>query len=389
MDAAAPPRTGTIAVVAATLFLDMLLYGLVVPVVPAYGTTLGATPREIGALFASYAVALLVATPPLGALSARIGRRAPLLAGLLGLALSTALFSAATSLTALVVARALQGVSAAASWTAGLALIADAAPEHRRGGAFGVSTTASSLGTLLGPPAGGWLADAFGYRAPFRIMAGLTALVFVAALVVLGRGRMPAVAPSRGPGVLLRDGEARTAFAFVALGAAVLGVLEPLMPLHMAARLGASPGAIGLYFTAATIGYAVAAPLAGRLADRHGAAPQLRGGWIALVVLLPALAIPTTAAGAVAAMALIGVALAFVLTPTLPALAACADRVGGDYAVAYAGYNGAYAVGVGLGAMVGGPIAGAVGIGAALGAVAGGVLVAGGWPAWRVGRTRG
>lgn len=385
MPATGAPHTGTRAVVAAALFLDMLLYGLVVPVVPAYGAALGATPTEIGALFASYAVALLAATPPLGALSARIGRRGPLLGGLLGLAAATALFGVATSLPALVAARALQGVSAAASWTSGLALIADTSPGDRRGGAFGLSTTASTLGTLLGPPAGGWLSDAFGFRAPFLIVAALTTVVFGAALLVLGRARLPLPSPARGPAALLRDPEARVAFAFAALGAAVLGVLEPLLPLHLAARLHATPGAIGLYFTAATVGYGVAAPFVGRLADRHGAAPLLRGGWLGLVVLLPVLTIPTTVAGEVAAMGLMGIALAFALTPTLPALASCADRVGGDYAVAYAGYNGAYAVGVGLGAVVGGPLAGAFGIGPAIAAVAGCVLVAGAWPAVRVG----
>jgi predicted MFS family arabinose efflux permease len=60
--------------------------------------------------------------------------------------------------------------------------------------------------------------------------------------------------------------------------------------------------------------------------------------------------------------------------------------VGGDYAVAYAGYNGAYAVGVGLGAVLGGPLAGAFGVGPALAAAALGVLLAGAWPAFWLGR---
>ena len=117
---AGPPpvrRRATLVLIAATLFLDMLVYGLVVPVVPAYSAGLGASPAVIGALFAAYAVTLLAATPVLGALSPRLGRRIPLLGGLLGLVLSTALFGAATTLPVLFIARLLQGLSAAASWT--------------------------------------------------------------------------------------------------------------------------------------------------------------------------------------------------------------------------------------------------------------------------------
>jgi multidrug resistance protein len=386
---AAPPQRAVVVVVAVALFLDMLLYGLVVPVVPAYGASLGATPRAIGLVFATYAGALLVASPPLVALSPRLGRRGPLLAGLAGLAIATALFGEARSLGALFAARALQGAAAAASWTAGLALVADAAPEGRRGRAFGVTSAASALGTLLGPPLGGVLADLLGFRAPFRVIAAATAVAFVGALVVLGRGALPPPSPGRSPVALLRDREARAAFALVAVGAAALGVLEPLLPLHLAERLGASAGRIGLTFAVATIAYGAAGPIVGRGVDARGAAPYLRAGWLGVALLLPALAWPRSEAAELALMAAMGVALAALVAPTMPALAARADHVGGDYATAYAGYNAAYAVGLGLGAALGGPIASAVGVREAFGVVAIALLVGGAAPALAVGSTRG
>lgn len=377
---AGPPpvrRRATLVLIAATLFLDMLVYGLVVPVVPAYSAGLGASPAVIGALFAAYAVTLLAATPVLGALSPRLGRRLPLLGGLLGLVLSTALFGAATTLPVLFIARLLQGLSAAASWTAGLALVADLTTGDQRGRAFGLSTTASAVGTLLGPPVGGVLADGFGYSAPFYAVSAAAAVVLLAGVALLGRARLPTPLVARSPAALLRDPEARVALTFVALGAGALGVLEPLMPLHLEARLGATPSAIGLYFTAATATYGLAAPLVGRLVDRGHSTGLLCGGWLLLVVMLPVLVLPTTALLQSVAMAVAGVGLAATLTPALPALAACTDRVGGDYAVAYAGYNAAYAVGIGAGSALGGPLASALDVPTAMAAVAAAVLVAG------------
>ncbi|TMF41799.1 MAG: MFS transporter, partial [Chloroflexi bacterium] len=74
-------------VVTLAIFTDMLVYGLVVPILPRYATTLGASQAAIGLLFGSYAVALLVATPFWGILSDRVGRRGPMLWGLIGLAI--------------------------------------------------------------------------------------------------------------------------------------------------------------------------------------------------------------------------------------------------------------------------------------------------------------
>ncbi len=66
-------------VVGLAVFIDMLIYGLVVPILPRYADSLGATQTEIGFLFSSYAIALFIATPIFGLLTDRIGRKTPLL----------------------------------------------------------------------------------------------------------------------------------------------------------------------------------------------------------------------------------------------------------------------------------------------------------------------
>ncbi|RXZ77657.1 MFS transporter [Paenibacillaceae bacterium] len=87
----------------------------------------------MGLLFGRYALALLIASPIMGIWSDRVGRQRPLLLGLLGLAAATLLFAYASGFWMLLIARVLQGIAAAASWTAGLALLADIYPGHQRG----------------------------------------------------------------------------------------------------------------------------------------------------------------------------------------------------------------------------------------------------------------
>ena len=73
-------------VVTLAIFTDMLVYGLVVPILPGYASSLGVSQTAIGLLFACYAIALFIATPVFGILSDKIGRKGPMLWGLLGLA---------------------------------------------------------------------------------------------------------------------------------------------------------------------------------------------------------------------------------------------------------------------------------------------------------------
>src|SRR5512142_2626450 len=119
-------------VVALAIFTDMLIYCMIVPILPQYALEHGASQETIGIMFACYAVAFLVTTPVIGILSDKVGRKTPMVAGLAGLLASTLLFAFSSDVTVMMIARALQGVSAAATWTAGLALIADLFPAETR-----------------------------------------------------------------------------------------------------------------------------------------------------------------------------------------------------------------------------------------------------------------
>jgi MFS transporter, DHA1 family, solute carrier family 18 (vesicular amine transporter), member 1/2 len=138
-------------------FTDLVAYSVAVPVLPDYATRFHASPTTVGLLFASFGVALLTLSIPMGAVSDRLGRKGPMIGALALLAGATLLFAYATTLPMLFAARMLQGAADAVTWVVGFALIADLYGEADRGRAMGLVMAGSSLGIIVGPLVGGWL----------------------------------------------------------------------------------------------------------------------------------------------------------------------------------------------------------------------------------------
>jgi multidrug resistance protein len=345
-------HTAVLIVVCLALFVDMLLYSVVVPVLPGYSRDLGASDLAIGVLFAAYAVGLLVASPPAGAISDRVGRRLPMVAGSMGIAIATAVFAYGDSYPLLFSARLLQGVAAAAVWTAGVALIADVVPPKRLGAAMGTAMACSSIGLIVGPPLGGVLTAGFGHRAPFLVTAAFAVLFGVLLVVVLPTGVTPRPRPA-GLLRMLRHPPVLLVFLAVALGSGALSFLEPTLPLDIAGRLGGDVAAIGVAFGVATLVHAGASVAAGRL-TRVPYPVQAGAALVVVSIVLPTLVRPGSLTAVTILLGVFAGALAFVLTPALPALSREADRLGLGYGGAFALFNAAYAMGMLVGPLSGG-----------------------------------
>src|SRR3954470_4419868 len=121
-------RSLILALVTGATFVDIVAYSVAVPVVPDLSRRLGASPTIIGFLFASFGVTLLTLSMPMGAVSDRIGRKAPLVGGLIALAAAKLLVGVADRLPWLFAARLGQGGADAITWVVGFALIADLYP---------------------------------------------------------------------------------------------------------------------------------------------------------------------------------------------------------------------------------------------------------------------
>src|SRR5262249_36839540 len=118
-------RAFIVAFVTFATFTDIIAYSVVVPVLPDLSRRFGASPTTIGLLFASFGLTLLATSVPMGAISDRIGRRGPIVGGLMGVAAATLLFAFAENLPWLFAARLVQGAGDAVTWVVGFALIAD------------------------------------------------------------------------------------------------------------------------------------------------------------------------------------------------------------------------------------------------------------------------
>jgi len=354
-----PMQTRALWVVAIAVFADMMVYGMVVPILPQYAVSLGASQGQIGMLFASYAVSLLIGAPLFGLLSDRIGRKGPMLWGLLGLCGATLLYMVADSLWLLVTARLLQGMAAAITWTAGLALLADLYPAESRGRVMGLALSGQAAGTLLGPAIGGWLLELGGYYVPFLFAAGIALLDAGLRIVLLrhvpDRRSGPQQGALRG---LFQNRTFRLLFAIILLGAAVPAALEPTLPLYLEQTFGISPGAIGLLFMVPTGAYGLVAPFIGGLSAKRSNMAIIRAGLALTALTLPLLVLPQSLAGLIAMLALLGVSIGALMTPTLPELAHCAEQTGThSYGAVYAAYNTAYSAGLMVGPLVAGWLA--------------------------------
>ncbi|MFC4552590.1 MULTISPECIES: MFS transporter [Halorussus] len=159
----APPATlahprRALATVVAVVFLDLLDFGIIIPILPFYVRSFGVSDVYIGLLAASYSAMQFLFAPYLGALSDRRGRRPVLLLSVAGSAVAWTLFGLAGSVAVLFVSRMLAGAMGG-NLAAAQAYIADVTPPERRAGAFGLVGAAFGLGFIFGPAMGGFFAS--------------------------------------------------------------------------------------------------------------------------------------------------------------------------------------------------------------------------------------
>ncbi|MBY0088294.1 MFS transporter [Brevibacillus brevis] len=338
------------------LFIDMLLYSLLIPIVPYFTEKLQPSSTMMGVLFSSYAVAMLIATPIFGPISDRIGRRTMLLVGLLGLAASTLLFAFSETMALLITARFVQGIAAAATWPTALALLADLFPSKMRGAVMGIALTAISTGTLLGAPIGGWLFEISDHRMPFLAAAAFTVINIVLVYLFLKEDATRSVSEKLHVGGFIRNPQVIFIAGIVLLAEISLCLLEPTLPVFFTEKLSMTPTSIGLLFGVMTLAYGLIAPVAGSLSSRMNPYKLMFGGILTLAVFLPFLAWADSLWQAMLAMALVGASIGFTLSPTLATLGAIIDQGGsGAYGTAYSLFNMFHGIG-----MVAGPLAGGI-----------------------------
>ncbi len=344
--------------VSAVVLVDTMFFAALTPLLAHYVHTLHLSKAGAGVLAAMYPIGAFVAAIPGGMVAARFGVKPTVLLGLVLLAVTTTAFGLADTVWELDLARFLQGVSSAFSWTGALAWLVAAAPPGRRGQLIGTAFGAAIVGALFGPVLG-VVASFIGSGWTFGGVAVLALLLAVAAAAT------PAATPAE-PQPLRELFRALTvrriqiSIWLCLVPALLFGNLGVLAPLRLS-QLGWGAAAVGgTYLVMAAI-EAAWAPVLGRASDRYGRFLPLRSALLASAILTAVLPWPERAWLLAALVICAGFAFGSFWTPAMSMVTDEAELRGLDYGYAFALVNIAWAPGQAGGAAIGGALAAATG----------------------------
>lgn len=258
-----------------TVFVDMVGFGIVVPVLPLYTERFGASPLAIGALLAIYSAMGFIFAPLVGLLADRFGRRKILLLSTIGQATGFFIMGAAKTLLWLFIARTIDGIFGA-NVSATQAYVADVTPPEKRSRALGWLGAAFGLGFICGPLLGGILSKV-SLSLPFYFasaLAGANALLifFVLPETLPAEARLHPVRPTPAPGS--NPGQSRTIGSMIAsyfLFMTGFAILTSFFAIFTEDRFGFDASQNGYIFAGVgVIAVIVQAGLLGPLVSRFG-----------------------------------------------------------------------------------------------------------------------
>ncbi|KAK9452280.1 major facilitator superfamily domain-containing protein [Limtongia smithiae] len=405
-----------ICTVSLAVFTDMLLYGVIIPVIPYalvshFGVAESDVQRWNSISVFVYAAGLLFAGPVFGILADHYrSRRMFMLVGLISLTIATLIICLAHSVGVFIFGRLIQGISGGSVWTVGLALLSDSFPDEHIGKVMGVLGGALSLGVCLGPLLGGVVYSRAGYYAVFELVFGVVGFDILMRLFMLEKKdlRRYQVAEATdaaaleevernvvadeekniaGPGViaeeppvpekkfelpgmfrLLSNWRLLNVLFLTVIMAWIMAALESTLPYHAEQLFNYSSLGAGLLFLPLSI-TSLTGPLIGYWIDKTSPRWPLCAGFIVMCPFVTLMRLPNSddihqIVLMFALLALVGLAIAALSTATMAEISACVTAAeakrpglfgaGGGYAQAFGLFNFAYSAGSVIGPLEGG-----------------------------------
>jgi len=276
-----------------TVFIDLLGFGIIIPLLPFYAQHFGATPTVIGLLSSSYSFMQFLFVPFWGRLSDRIGRRPIILMSVTGSFISYLIFGMADSLTVLFISRILAGFMGA-NISASQAYIADTTTFEERAKYMGLIGAAFGVGFMLGPFIGGVMSN-ISYGAPGFLAAGFSLVNAVLAYFMLPESLKNRSEPVRKLNLLNVAG-IRAAFSKPGIGSLALvyffytvafSILYVAFPLFSGGRFKYGATENGYFFAyVGLIGIIIQGGAIGTLVKKFGERTLMAAGLVSLVVSL-------------------------------------------------------------------------------------------------------
>jgi len=342
-----------LALVCVVVFVDTMLFGALVPLLPGFADDFDLSKLQAGVLFASFGAGALFGGIPGGIVAARVGPRRAVVAGLAVLALASIAFALAGSPVALGLARFVQGLSSTMTWAGALAWVTVEASRARRGQTLGTVFGFAVAGAIAGPMFGA-VAEAASIRISFAVVGALALLL--AAVAAMHPDARAQEAASGGLRAAFADPAFLIGLWLSTLPAFFFGVLDVLAPiaLHDA---GWTALTIGTVFVVAGLAEVAVSPIVGRASDRHGRLVPIRIGLVAAAstsVLLAAVSRPVLLVAVAVASA---ISFGSLFTPGMALTSDRAELAGLALGLGYGLMNTAWAIGVVLGPTLGGGLA--------------------------------
>lgn len=357
-------------VVGFSLFTDFFLYGIIVPVLPfAIKERLGLpdlnVQQTIGILLAAEAISSVIFSPLAGLIADFGNSQWAFLSGLAALLASTGLLCFGRTLTLLVLARILQGLSAAVVWTVGLALIIDTVGPYQLGRVFGTMHSIISMGSLAAPSLGGILYDRFGYYSIYIVSAIVLVFDIFLRIFMIEKSTarkfvesdgnkstndsdertllLPTPPPSHSEpdgnldlsedqpptsllaryfplSTVMTDRGLMACMIVCFTQATLLSSFDATVPLHARASFGLGSLGSGLLFCVLQLAFLLSGPLFGWWADLRGGRIPIVMGSLGLVPLLILLGLPTSQGNGLVfygiSLGLIGISLSAIGGPS-------------------------------------------------------------------------
>jgi len=343
--------------VSAVVFVDAMLFGALIPLVPGYVDEFELSKLQAGLLVGAFGAGAVLGGLPGGMLAGRVGPKRAVVLGLVLLALASFAFALAGSALALGLARVVQGAASTITWAGALAWVAVAARRERRGEILGTTFGIAVLGAILGPMFGA-VAKLVSIRATFALV-GVVALALAAAAAAHPAAHRERVGPNALRRALADPGFLAGLWLNM-LPALFFGVLDVLAPLALDDG-GYGTVAIGTVFLTAGFVETGLNPLLGRVSDRRGRLLPIKGALAASIVVAAALAF----AERPIAIALLAIAAAMSFggfyTPGMALVSDRAELAGLAQGFGFGIMNSAWAIGAMVGPALGGALADATG----------------------------
>lgn len=265
------------------MFLVMVGFGIIIPVLPFYAEELGATPAQLGFLMAVYSFMQFVFAPMWGKISDRIGRRPVIMVGIFGLSLSFFILALSTEIWMLFAARIIGGILSAANMPTITAYVADITSEEDRGKGMGIIGAATGLGFIFGPAIGGVFTK-IDLHAPFYIAGTVSFVTLIFVFLILKESLH--LAPHRQNkrttltlGKVIGGPTALLYFLQFFISVSLSG-LEATFAYFAAVRAGLDAVTLGYIFMIMGFASAAVQGSMGKLTKKHGEGTIIRAGII-------------------------------------------------------------------------------------------------------------